>query len=51
MLGPELRAVHQGPTHASSARLEKWMEAERGKRYSESQKRWEKKRACPFDLC
>lgn len=51
MLGPELRAVHQGLTHASSARPEKWMGAERGKRYNESQRRWEKKRACPFDLC
>ncbi|KAK7127471.1 hypothetical protein R3I93_020149 [Phoxinus phoxinus] len=32
MLGPELRAVHQGPTQASSARPEKWMGADRSKR-------------------
>ncbi|KAK2874869.1 hypothetical protein Q8A67_022022 [Cirrhinus molitorella] len=33
MLGPELRAVHQGPTHASSAGPEKWMGAERSERH------------------
>lgn len=43
MLGPELRAVHQGPAHASSARPEKWMGAERSKRNCESQRRGEKK--------
>jgi len=47
MLGPELRAVHQGPTHASSARPGKWMGAERSKR-EESQRRRDGK-ACSKD--